>query len=186
MKKPLTPAMEDYLELILKLKEENVVVRVRDIAKGMAVKMPSVTSMLNTLAKKNLIRHEKYEYVDLTAPGLKKAKEAQHKHLILFNFLKDVLKVHPRQADIDACGMEHAISPATLKKLVDFIDFIEFCPRAGFDWLEHFKSYCAGGRSREKCEQNLKKFLKDYPERVEDLGGKGKSEKRGTVEISNR
>jgi len=57
MKKTLTPAMEDYLELILKLKEENKVVRVRDIAKGMNVKMPSVTSMLNTLAKKNLINH---------------------------------------------------------------------------------------------------------------------------------
>jgi len=34
MKKALTPAMEDYLELIVKLKQENKVVRVRDIAKG--------------------------------------------------------------------------------------------------------------------------------------------------------
>jgi DtxR family Mn-dependent transcriptional regulator len=169
MNKALTPAMEDYLELILKLKQEKTVVRVRDIAKGMKVKMPSVTSMLNTLPKKDLIHHEKYEYVDLTARGLKKAKEAQHKHSILFNFLKDVLKVNPRQADIDACGMEHAVSPATLKKLVDFIDFIEFCPRAGFDWLEHFSTYCEGGRSREKCEQNMIKFLKNYPGRVEDL-----------------
>jgi len=178
MKKALTPAMEDYLELILKLKEDNAIVRVRDIATGMNVKMPSVTSMLNTLAKKDLIHHEKYEYVDLTAQGLKKAKEAQHKHLILFNFLKDVLKVNPRQADIDACGMEHAVSPATLKKLVDFIDFIEFCPRAGFDWLEYFKTYCEGGRSREKCEQNMKRFLKDYPERIEGLGTRGKVRKK--------
>lgn len=179
MTKTLTPAMEDYLELILKLKEENTVVRVRDIAKGMNVKMPSVTSMLNTLAKKDLIYHEKYEYVDLTAHGLKKAKEAQHKHSILFSFLKNVLKVNPRQADIDACGMEHAVSPATLKKLVDFIDFIEFCPRAGFDWLEHFKIYCEGGRSREKCEQNMMKFLKDYPERVEDLPNRKKVKRKG-------
>jgi DtxR family Mn-dependent transcriptional regulator len=178
MKKPLTPAMEDYLELILNLKEENTVVRVRDIAKGMNVKMPSVTSMLNTLAKKDLIHHEKYEYVDLTAQGLKKAKEAQHKHAILFNFLKDVLKVNPRQADIDACGMEHAISPTTLKKLVNFIDFIEFCPRAGFDWLKHFETYCTGGRSREKCEQHMKKFLENYPERVEEMDDTGKVIKR--------
>jgi len=147
--------------------------------------MPSVTSMLNTLAKKNLINHEKYEYVDLTSQGLKKAKEAQHKHSILFNFLKDILKVDPRQADIDACGMEHAVSSATLKKLVNFIDFIEFCPRAGFDWLEHFNTYCEGGSSRGKCEQHMKEFFKNYPQRVEDIDNTGSGrEKRVPVETS--
>ena len=56
----LTPTMEDYLELIYNLGKDTKVVRVRDIAKGMNVKMPSVTSMLNTLGKKDLINHEKY------------------------------------------------------------------------------------------------------------------------------
>ena len=121
MEKTLTPAMEDYLELILNLKKENKVVRVRDIAKGMNVKMPSVTSMLNNLAKKNLINHEKYEYVELTSDGLKMAQETLRKHNILSNFFKDILKVDPEQADIDACRMEHEISPVTLKKLVEFI-----------------------------------------------------------------
>jgi len=120
MKKALTPAMEDYLELIVKLKQENKVVRVRDIAKGMNVKMPSVTSMLNSLAKENLIHHERYEHVDLTPLGLKQAQKALHKHMILFNFLKNVLKLNSKQADNDACRMEHAVSSATLKKLVEF------------------------------------------------------------------
>ena len=162
MEKMLTPAMEDYLELILKLEQENKVVRVRDIAKGMDVKMPSVTSMLNTLAKQNLISHEKYEYVELTPHGLKKAKETRRKHLILFNFLNNILKVDPRQADIDACGMEHTISQATLKRLVEFIEFIEFCPRAGPDWLDYFKRYCQSGSTEEKCKKHMKNFIKDY------------------------
>ena len=169
MEKSLTPAMEDYLELILNLKQENKVVRVRDIAKGMKVKMPSVTSMLNTLAKQNLISHEKYEYVELTSQGLKRAKEALYKHMILYNFLKNVLQVDSRQADIDACGMEHAISPTTLKKLVKFIEFIGFCPRAGEDWLDYFKSYCQGGSSKEKCEKHMKDFFRSYPKRLENL-----------------
>jgi Mn-dependent transcriptional regulator len=125
MKKALTPAMEDYLELIIKLKQENKVVRVRDIAKGMNVKMPSVTSMLNSLAKENLIHHERYEHVDLTPLGQKQAQKALHKHMILFNFLKNVLKLNSKQADNDACRMEHAVSSATLKKLVEFVSCLD-------------------------------------------------------------
>ncbi|MBW1678978.1 MAG: metal-dependent transcriptional regulator [Deltaproteobacteria bacterium] len=177
MEKTLTPAMEDYLELILNLRQENKVVRVRDIARGMDVKMPSVTSMLNNLAKKNLINHEKYEYVELTPYGLKKAREALRKHTILFNFLKNILNVDPTQADIDACGMEHAISPATLKKLVAFIEFVEFCPRAGFDWLEYFKNYCQEDRSKEKCAKHMKDFIKKFPSRVKSYEIKKPAEK---------
>jgi len=169
MQQTITPAMEDYLELILKLKMQNTVVRVRDIAKGMNVKMPSVTSMLNSLAKRDLINHEKYEYVELTPEGQKMAAEALRKHTILFNFLTNVLTVNPEQADIDACQMEHAISPVTLKRLVDFIGFIEFCPRAGLDWLEQFQHYCRNGSSKEKCEAHMQDFIEQYPDKLKTL-----------------
>ena len=132
--------------------------------------------MLHSLAKKDLINHEKYEYVDLSPQGLKKAKEAQRKHTILFNFLKNVLKVNPRQADIDACGMEHAISPVTLKKLVNFIGFIDFCPLVGPDWLEYFKSYCRDGSSKAECEKHIEDSLKSYPYRLASLKGGLKTE----------
>ena len=169
MEKDLTPAMEDYLELILHLRQENRVVRVRDIAKGMGVKMPSVTSMLATLAKNNLIKHEKYEYVELTSEGLKSAKETIRKHKILFNFLKNILKVDPHQADIDACQMEHVMSLETMKKLVEFIEFVEFCPRAGADWLEYFKNYCRGESSREECMNHMKEFVDKFHNKVNGL-----------------
>ncbi|MBN2468129.1 MAG: metal-dependent transcriptional regulator [Deltaproteobacteria bacterium] len=167
--KLLTAAMEDYLELILTLKEQNKVVRVRDIAKGMNVKMPSVTSMLNNLAKNKLIKHEKYEYVELTPQGSKLAKETARKHTILFEFLRDVLKVDPPQADADACQMEHAVSPTTIGKLVDFIEFVEFCPRAGSDWLEYFKTYCQGEISPEKCSKHMEKFIAKFNNEMEKV-----------------
>ncbi len=46
--KPLTSAMEDYLETIFDLDRQKKVVRVKDIAKRLSVKMPTVTSMLKT------------------------------------------------------------------------------------------------------------------------------------------
>ena len=172
MGKELTSAMEDYLKLIVKLKQKNNVVRVRDIAKGMRVKMPSVTSMLNSLAKKNLINHERYEYVDLTPLGLKQAQRALHKNLILFNFLKNVLNVDSEQADNEACRMEHAISSATLKKLAEFIGFIESCPGGSFDFWRYFNSHCRQGSSKEKCAEHLKEFLDQFFVPEKQAGGK--------------
>jgi DtxR family transcriptional regulator, Mn-dependent transcriptional regulator len=172
----LTPAMEDYLELILKLQEANRVVRVRDIAQGMSVKMPSVTSMLNTLARNDLINHGKYEYVELTPRGLSVAQEASHKHTALFSFLKDILKVDPQQADSEACRMEHAITGPTLSKLLDFLEFCRTCPSAAIGWLDYFKRHCRNGTSPEECREHMKDALKNASRVQKQIaGGKEKT-----------
>ena len=119
----LTAAMEDYLELIYTLGKNGKVVRVRDIAREMNVRMPSVTSMLNKLSSRDLIIHEKYEYVELTQDGAGIAREINLQHQIIFNFLTNVLKIDSKTADQDACKMEHAVSPITLKRLVEFMEF---------------------------------------------------------------
>jgi DtxR family Mn-dependent transcriptional regulator len=132
----------------------------------MQVKLPSVTSMLNTLVRRGLINHEKYEYVELTSEGMKLARKVARYHEIIFNFLKNILKVDPKVADEDACKMEHAISPATLKKLVEFVEFIGVCPRVGPDWLDYFNQYCRGGKSKEECIQHMEKFMKDFSAKI--------------------
>ncbi|MDY6863508.1 MAG: metal-dependent transcriptional regulator, partial [Thermodesulfobacteriota bacterium] len=158
--------MEDYLELIFKLGEEKKVVRVRDIARGMQVKMPSVTSMLNVLVKKSLINHDKYEYVELTPKGIEIAKEISRTHEILFNFLKNVLQVDSETAEKDACKMEHSMSEVTLNRLIDFVKFVEVCPRLGFDWLEYFPRYMEGECSKDKCIEYMQNFLNKHSEKV--------------------
>ena len=55
----LTPNMEDYIEKIAFLSETNRVVRVRDIAAILKIKMPSVTAALNKLKEQGLIEYEK-------------------------------------------------------------------------------------------------------------------------------
>ena len=128
--------------------------------------MPSVTSILNTLIKKGLVNHEKYEYVELTPEGLRIAKDIAYQHEILFNFLKNILKIDAKIADEDACRMEHAISQTTLRKLIEFVEFIEICPRAGPDWLEYFNQYCKGRFSEKKCIQHMKGFIEEFSAKV--------------------
>lgn len=121
----LTPTMEDYLETIITLEATKKAVRVKDIAKALKVKMPSVTSALGKLAEKNLVNHEKYGYVELTNRGKKVASEIYRRHEILFSFLSETLNIEPEIAEKDACQIEHVISPTTLERLVKFIEFVE-------------------------------------------------------------
>ena len=95
--KPLTPVMEDYLEAIFDLDQEKRVVRVKDIAKRMDVKMPTVSSMLKTLNDRGMVNYEKYEYVELTDDGADVGKEIRRRHELLLKFLMDILKSNRRR-----------------------------------------------------------------------------------------
>ncbi len=129
MAKEITPTMEDYLEVIGQLGKKDEVVRVKNIAHQLNVKMPSVTEAVKTLAKDGLIRHEKYGYVELTQKGNRIAKEIYSRHQTLFKFLNQILRIDPKAAEEDACKMEHTISSTALKKLIEFIKSRESCPQ---------------------------------------------------------
>ncbi|HMA67948.1 MAG TPA: metal-dependent transcriptional regulator [Desulfosalsimonadaceae bacterium] len=171
--KPLTPVMEDYLEAIFDLAREKKVVRVKDIAKRLDVKMPTVTSMLKTLGKRGLVHYEKYEYVELTGEGLTIGREMRRRHSILFQFLTDILKIDEQMADGEACKMEHTLSETTLESLTDFMAFIQECPRAGEDWLKNFAEYRIHGYKPEKCRERSDHFACELKSRA-DSGKDGK------------
>ncbi len=124
----LTSSMEDYLEAIAALKKRNGIARVRDLGVVMEVKNSSVNSALNCLAKMNLVVHEHYGHIDLTPEGEKIAQTIQEKHDTLKDFLIEVLTLDEKNAEIDACNMEHAISQKTFKRLSAFIAAFNKCP----------------------------------------------------------
>lgn len=167
--RPLSSVMEDYLEAIFDLDCEKKVVRVKDIAKRMNVKMPTVTSMLKTLSDRGLVHYEKYEYVELTRAGTAVGKEMRRRHEILFEFLTGILKIDSETADADACKMEHALSSDTLDSLIDFMAFIQACPRAGESWLAHFEEYRRHGHQPEKCRAFGELFSCNFQQKMDDL-----------------
>ena len=166
-KKNLTSVMEDYLEAIVELDEDKKVVRVKDIAKRMDVKMPSVSSMLKTLSDRGLVKYEKYEYVELTKEGEDVGKEMQRRHEVFLKFLTDILKIDFATANEEACKMEHSLSSSTLNSLIDFMEFIQTCPRAGESWLKYFEEYRSKGRRPDLCRERSEDFSKEFKMRVE-------------------
>ncbi len=165
----LTPTMEDYLEAIYSISKEKRVVRVKNIAKKIGVKMPTVTNMLKSLSQKGFIDYEKHEYLELTSKGRKVGKEIDRRHKIIRNFLTEILKINPIVADEEACKMEHGMSTETLDRLTQFIDFIQTCPRTGPNWLESFDEYRLESPTKGKRLNRLKDFVKNLNHQIEQM-----------------
>ena len=117
----LSPTMENYLEMIIRLSKRGKVVRVNSLAKELKVRMPSVSEALNLLKDDGFVTHEKYGYIELTEKGSKIAEEIFSRHKVLFAFLTKILGIDPVTADEDACKMEHVVSPVTFSKLISFV-----------------------------------------------------------------
>ena len=167
-RKPLTPAIENYLEAIFNLGKEKRVVRVKDIAKRLGVKMPTVTHMLKTLSERGLIEYEKYEYLELTKNGADVGEEIDRRHHVLRSFLTDILGIDLEKADEEACKMEHAVGTATMDRFVLFMEFIQSCPRTGENWLKRFEEFRVHGKDRGKCTEHMKEFANGFEVRIKD------------------
>ena len=146
----LTETMEDYIEAIKILGDKHKTVRVKHIAEKMNVKMPTVSSALSALRRRDLVRYEKYDYVELTEKGEKVAVSLLQRHKAIKKFLIDILQVDEDIAEKDACGMEHHISKQTVNNILKFLEYIENCPRSENLCMKNFKIFLETGQ-RSKC-----------------------------------
>ena len=115
----MTQSLEDYLEAVYVLIAESRPAQVRDVAKMLSVKMPSVVKAIHELKKLGLVTQEPYSPIELTTKGLRVAKLVLNRHQLLRSFLMK-LGVSRKTADKDACLMEHILSAETLDKIRDY------------------------------------------------------------------
>ena len=117
----MTQSLEDYLEAIYVLAEENGSAQVRDVARLLSVKMPSVVKAIHELKKLELAAQNPYGPIELTAKGAAVARRVLDRHELLRRFLLK-LGVTRRTADRDACLMEHILSAETLDKIRNYTE----------------------------------------------------------------
>ena len=141
MNKKLSSQMEDYLEAIFHLCREEGVARVKAIADRLEVTNPSVVGAIRKLKNRNLVIQEPYGYVRLTMEGEEIASAITHRHEVLSDFLKDILGLDHETASVDACKIEHAVSPETVRRLRAVADFIKQEPQINVDWEKEFKRF---------------------------------------------
>lgn len=106
---------EDYVEAIDSLIAQHGQARVGDLARLMGVSHVTVSRIIARLAKPDvaLVETAPYRPIILTAKGKRLAARARERHQIVADFLR-AIGVPDAQAEIDAEGIEHHASQATL------------------------------------------------------------------------
>ena len=100
---------EDYLEMILMLREQKGIVRSIDIATALSVTKPSVSFAMKQLRENGYILMDENNFITLTESGQEIAQRIYDRHQTLTRLLIR-LGVSPAQAREDACKIEHDIS----------------------------------------------------------------------------
>lgn len=110
---------EDYVEAIAEILANQEACRVVDLAARFAVSHVTVSRIVGRLATLGLVETAPYQPVQLTAAGERLARQSKHRHDTVYQFLL-ALGVPAQTAAIDTEGIEHHVSPETLKRFADF------------------------------------------------------------------
>lgn len=145
----MTDTIEDYLETILNIEGRKGYAQVKDVAKSLRIKPPSVTEMFRRLDSLNLIDYERYGGAMLTVKGRQIASQVREKHRMIKK-LFIILGVDEETADIDACKVEHGLSDETFNRLSKFVAFVDESYERS-TWLENFDHYYETGEFIECC-----------------------------------
>ena len=108
---------EDYLESILRLREQGKAVRSIDIVSDLGYSKPSVSVAMKKLRESGHIQVEDNGVIALTPKGEAVARRTWERHRTLTDFFIR-LGVDPKVAEQDACKVEHDLSDETFDKLL--------------------------------------------------------------------
>ncbi len=120
-RKLLTPAMEDYLEMIYRRSLSDEKIGISQLSELLNVAAPSATKMVQKLNKLELLNYQRYGCIELTEKGIEIGKYLLQRHEIIDRFLKNLGVTENVLLETEL--IEHHISAATLQKFNTFNKF---------------------------------------------------------------
>jgi Mn-dependent DtxR family transcriptional regulator len=133
--KPLTSAMEDYLEMIYRNSLDTGLLRSNTLSELLNVHPSSVTKMLQKLSHLGYVDYQKYGIIFLTEKGRTVGKFLYSRHRILEDFLRLIGSSEPPLLETEL--IEHHISPETLENIDLLTRFLVENP----DCIERFQAF---------------------------------------------
>lgn len=111
---------EDYVEAVDQIVKEKGQARVRDLANMMGVSHVTVSRIVSRLVDEGLLATKPYRPITLTSAGKRLATRVRKRHETVLRFLI-ALGVPESHAAIDAEGIEHHASDATIRAMRRFL-----------------------------------------------------------------
>lgn len=112
---------EDYVEAIEAIIGEHGVCRVTDLAERFGVSHVTVIRVVQRLERDGYARTEPQRPIELTSRGRRLARDCRERHEIVYRFLL-AIGVSERVAAIDSEGIEHHVSPETLRRFRELVE----------------------------------------------------------------
>jgi len=110
-----TETAEDYVEAVDQIIREHGCCRGVDLVRHFAVSQVTVSRIVERLQRDGLLKTEPYKPIKLTPKGRRLAEKCNRRHEIVYDFLL-AIGLDEKTASLDAEGIEHHVSPATLKR----------------------------------------------------------------------
>jgi DtxR family Mn-dependent transcriptional regulator len=151
-----TNTEENYLKALFNLANEKGEVSANELSRHLAIKMPTVNSMMKKLAEKKLVNYETYKPFRLTEKGKTAASLVIRKHRLTEMFLVDKMGFGWEEVHEIAEQVEHIHSPRFFEKMDQMLGFPKVDPHGSpipdkqgkIHWLHYEKlSECKVGDS---------------------------------------
>jgi len=124
----ITISKEDYLKAIAEAEAEGQTVIPATLAHWLSVTRPAVTFALKRLRKDGLVTVKADGHIRLTAQGREIAERTIVRHHLIERMLTEIFGMAWYEVHDEAERLEHAVSPAFEKKLVQKLGHKETCP----------------------------------------------------------
>lgn len=121
--------VEDYLKALYSLEQrEGEKPRVKDIADILNVSLPSVTTMMKSLADDGFVERTAYRGVALSEEGRRAALKVIRNHRLIELFLVEVLGYGWDEVHAEAERLEHSMSDELTNRIEAFLGYPEVDP----------------------------------------------------------
>jgi DtxR family manganese transport transcriptional regulator len=112
---------EDYAEMLLDLGGEGrAIVRPADLARELGVSHVTVLRALKRLTRDGILTRDEDQGILLSPKGQRMGEASRARHQVVVTFLER-MGVPPEVAAVDAEGLEHHVSAATLERMVAYV-----------------------------------------------------------------
>lgn len=121
---PLSHSMAHYLVTLRDLHARQGYARVSDVAEELDVTKGTVSVQMRQLKEKGFVDEDDHRHLRLTPAGEALARQVVNNRETIIQFLNKVLEVEGEQAEVDACKIEHLLSPETSQQILGLVQLL--------------------------------------------------------------
>jgi DtxR family Mn-dependent transcriptional regulator len=124
----ITVSKEDYLKAVAEAEAEGQTVISATLAHWLSVTPPAVTNALKRLKKDGMVMAKNDGRIQLTSEGRAVAERTIFRHHLIERMLSEIFGMAWYEVHDEAERLEHAVSPAFEKKLIEKLGKKDVCP----------------------------------------------------------